>query len=225
MASVTVSGNLYCGDGTIIPLEATLTEGTEGNLTTNTTYSVSAQNIGDYAPGKVVQSGYVLGHNMMSYCYVLRQGLIVGLIPVGMKGVMNKSPIDLPVPVTLQPGDICRAMTSTAASRLLSVYTVAGNVQRIFKSTTASGTTEPVDLQTGNSLGDTLGAGNQVITQILTTSIDGNKINGGGVLALNEVGQVVGCNPTANPTTTQPRFTMVNIPVSLNYKWTVVASS
>jgi len=223
MASVTVSGNLYCSDGTIIPLEATLTEGTEGNLTTNTTRTISAQNIGDYAPGKQVVGGYVLGHNMMTYCYILRQGSIVGLIPVGMKGVMNKSPLPLPVPCVLQPGDICRAMTSTAASRLCAVYAVAGQDQRIFTATISSGSNEPIDLQSGNGLGDTLNG--KVIKQIMTISVDGNKINGGGVVALNEIGQVVGCNPTANPTTTQPRFTNVNIPAALNYQWQIVASS
>lgn len=224
MANVTVSGNLYCSDGTIIPLEATLAEGTETNLTTNTTYSVSAMNIGDYAPGKTVTAGYVLGANNMSYCYILRQGSIVGLIPVGVKGVMNKSPIDLPVAVTLIPGDVVRAMTSTASSRLCAVYAVAGTDQRIFTSTPSGGATNQVtDLQTGNTLGDTLTG--KVVNMIMTTSIDGSKVDGGGVVALNEVGQVVGCNPTSNPTSVQPRFTNVNIPVGLNYVFNLVTSS
>lgn len=224
MANVTVSGNLYCSDGTIIPLQKTMTEGTEADLTTNTSRTVSAMNIGDYAPGKTVTAGYVLGANGMSYAFVLRQGSIVGLIPPGVKGVMNKSPIDLPVAVTLQPGDVVRAMTSTASSRLASIYAVAGTDQRIFTVTPSGGATnEPVDLQTSNGLGDTLNG--KVITKILTTSIDGNKIDGGGVVALNETGQVVGCNPASNPTSVQPRFTNVNIPVALNYVWNLVTSS
>jgi len=162
---------------------------------------------------------------MMSYAYILRKGSIVGLLPVGVKGVMNKSPIDLPIPVVLEPGDVVRAMTSTASSRLASIYAVgADGSQRIYTVTpSGAATNEPVDLQTSNSLGDTQNGTS--LTMIMTTSIDGNKINGGGAIARNEVGQVVGCNPASNPTAVQPRFTMVNIPVGLNYKWALVTSS
>ena len=54
MATNTVTGNLICSDGTNIPLKAELAEGTESDLTTDTVYTVSAQNVGDYAPGKTV---------------------------------------------------------------------------------------------------------------------------------------------------------------------------
>jgi uncharacterized membrane protein len=224
MATVTVSGNLYCSDGTIIPLQTDIVEGTETTLQTNGDYTVASQDIGNYAPGKTVTHGYVLGVNNMSYAYILRQGSIVGLISIGLKGVMNKAPLPLPVPVTLSPGDICRALPSTAASRLCAVYAITGSSQRIFTVTPSGGATnEPIDLQTSNNLGDTLN--NQTITQMMTVSVDGSKIKGGGVLALNEVGQVIGCNATANPAHVQPRFSMVNIPVALNYTWTLVTAS
>ena len=50
MATNTCNGNLVCSDGTNIPLKAEIAEGTESDLTTDTAYCVSAQNIGDYAP-------------------------------------------------------------------------------------------------------------------------------------------------------------------------------
>jgi len=225
MASVTVSGNLYCSDGTIIPLQNTSqAEGTEFTLQTNSTYTVAAANIGDFAPGKTVQAGYILAPNGISYAYILRQGSIVGLIPVGVKGVINKSPLNLPVPVVLQPGDIVRCLHLTAAARNLAVYAVTSSSQRIFVVTPSGGASNaPSDLQTTNGLGDTLQG--QTITQIMTTSIDGSKVDGGGALALNEVGQVIGCNPLSNPASVQPRFTMVSIPIALNYAWTVVTTS
>ena len=51
MATNTVTGNLVCSDGTNIPLKAELAEGTESNLTTNVAYTVTAANVGDFAPG------------------------------------------------------------------------------------------------------------------------------------------------------------------------------
>ena len=50
MATNTVVGSLTCSDGTTIPLKAEIAEGTESDLTTDTVYTVSAQNVGDYAP-------------------------------------------------------------------------------------------------------------------------------------------------------------------------------
>ena len=52
MATNTVVGNLVCSDGTNIPLKAEIAEGTESDLTTDTTYTVSAQNVGDYEPNR-----------------------------------------------------------------------------------------------------------------------------------------------------------------------------
>ena len=86
MATNTVNGVLVCSDGTNVPLKAELAEGTETNLTTDTAYTVTAQNVGDYALGKVVTSGLITSDNGIAYAYILRQGLVAALIPVGIKG-------------------------------------------------------------------------------------------------------------------------------------------
>ena len=70
MAPNTVVGTLTCSDGTTIPLKAEIAEGTESDLTTDTTYTVSAQNVGDYAPGKVVTAGFIGCDNGFSYASV-----------------------------------------------------------------------------------------------------------------------------------------------------------
>ncbi len=101
MATNTVNGVLVCRDGTNIPLKAELAEGTESDLTTDTTYTVSAQQIGDYGLGKTVTSGLVTADNGIAYAYILRQGLVAALIPVGVKGVAYQAS-DLCAPVTLQ---------------------------------------------------------------------------------------------------------------------------
>ena len=104
MATNTVTGVLVCNDGTNIPLKAELAEGTESDLTTDTTYTVSAQNVGDYAQGKTVTSGLVTSDNGIAYAFVLRQGLVAAIIPVGIKGVTAFTPA-LCAPFRLQAGD------------------------------------------------------------------------------------------------------------------------
>ena len=54
MANVTVKSQLMLSTGELISLSATLAEGTEGELTTNTTYSTSATSLGQFANGKVI---------------------------------------------------------------------------------------------------------------------------------------------------------------------------
>lgn len=225
MANVNVSGFLMCSDGTNIPLSATLAEGTESNLTVNTTYGVSASNIGDFAPGKVVISGTIQAQNGIAYAYILRQGLIAAILPVSVKGISGAGPMPLCAGFQLQAGDVVRCMANTASDRecAISVYTNRG-VSHIFAVTPSSGTTnEPVSILTGNSLGDTLQG--QVIMKAFCTSVDGNKIDGGGALALSEKGIPVGGLPANNPAAAPVTFSHVSIPVALNYKWTLVTSS
>ena len=218
MATNTVVGVLVCRGGTNIPLKAEIAEGTESNLTTDTTYTVSAQNVGDYAPGKTVTSGLVCASNGIAYAYILRQGLVAALIPVGIMGsAFQNSP--LCAPFTLQAGDIVRVMSNTAADReaALCYYTNRG-VSRI-ATCTASGaaTNELVDLQTGLSIGSTVQ--NQIITHAFSTSVDGSKIETPGAVVVDALGNVVGSVPMVNPGAgQQPMFNRCHIPVNLNFK-------
>jgi hypothetical protein len=66
-----------------------LAEGTESDLTTDTVYTVSAQNVGDYAPGKTVTAGLVSCDNGVGYCYILSQGLVAAIIPWSVKGAVS----------------------------------------------------------------------------------------------------------------------------------------
>ena len=227
MANVNVSGILKCADGTIIPLSETLAEGTESDLKTNTSYTVTASQVGDYAPGKTVTHGYVQADHNISYCYILRQGLIATIIPVGVKGLAANAPLPLCVPFTLQPGDIVRALAVTAASRATAtcVYTNRG-VYRIFDVDSASGNVEPVDLQTNNSAGDTL-QGQTVIKAFNTAGSLGNceLIDGGGALMLNEKGMPVGAVPCNSPANQPVYWSDVQIPVALNYTWRITSSA
>ena len=227
MANVNVSGILTCSDGTIIPLDATLAEGTESNLTTNTDYTVTASNVGDYAPGKTIVAGYVQADHNISYAYILRQGLIATILPVGVKGLAGSAPLPLCAPFQLQPGDIVRCLASTVSSRATAtcVYTNRG-VYRIFDIASASGNVEPVDLQTNNSVGDTL-QGQVIVKAFCTAGSLGNTelVDAGGALMLNEKGMPVGAVPANSPANQPVYWSDVRIPVALNYQWRITSSA
>jgi len=219
MATNTVTGCLVCSDGTNIPLKAELAEATESNLTTNTVYTITAANVGDFAPGKTVIGGLVSSDNGIGYCYILSQGLVAAIVPWSVKGAVTDGQPALCQPYTLRAGDIVRCMNSTAASRLAAaaVYTARG-VSRIFTVTVSGGATnELTDLQTGNSLGDTLQSDR--IVKWYGTSVDGNKIEDQGFAAVDALGNVIGSCSATNPIVQQPAFSMASIPIALNYKF------
>ena len=217
MATNTVNGILVCSDGTNIPLKAELAEGTESDLTTDTTYTVSAQNIGDYGMGKTITSGLVTCDNGVAYAYILRQGLVAAIVPVACKGISSPTPA-LCAPFTLQAGDKLRCMHNTAAARegALCYYTAQG-VSRIAVVTPSGGATnELVDLQTSNSIGDTVQG--QTIVKAFFTSVDGAKIETPGAVVVDALGNVVGSVSASDPSKFQAGFNDCRIPVNLNFK-------
>lgn len=217
MATNTVNGVLVCSDGTNIPLKAEIAEGTESDLTTDTAYTVSAQQIGDYAPGKTVVSGIVLADNICSYAYVLRQGLVAAIIPIAKKGFSNFQDA-LCAPIRLQAGDKVRVMTNSNSDReaSLCVYTSSGQSRIFVVTPTGAATNELLDLQTSNSIGDTLQG--QRIIKAFAQSVDGTKVETPGVVVVDNLGNVVGSVGFADIQGQQPQFTGKSIPIALNYK-------
>jgi len=220
MATNTVVGSLTCSDGTTIPLKTEIAEGTESDLGTDSVYTVSSMNVGDYKPNGIITAGSVTCDNGVAYCYILSQGLVAALIPCGVKGAVQDVP-QLCKPYRLQAGDKVRVLNSTAASRVgaLSVYTASGKSRIFYTSSAPSGaaTQELVDLQTSNSIGDTL-QGERII-KWAGTSVDGAKIETNGFYVVDALGNVVGACPATDPSVNQPQFTAAyNVPISLNFK-------
>ena len=218
MATNTVTGNLICSDGTNIPLKAELAEGTESDLTTDTVYTVSAQNVGDFAPGKTVTHALVSSDNGAGYFYILSQGLVAAIICYSVKGAVTDGSPALCAPYTLKAGDKVRYMNNTAADReaAMSCYTARG-VSRIFVVTPSGGATnELVDLQTSNSIGDTL-QGDRIV-KVMGTSVEGSKIETQGFFTVDALGNVVGTSAATNPIVQQPSFSSCSIPIQLNFK-------
>jgi len=226
MANVTVTGYARTMQGDQIPLRGdTKAEGTEFTLQTDTNLTTTAQDVGTYMPGATVVSIEVFSPNGISYCYLLRQGVILAWGSVNVAGVNNQE-MSLCTPVQLRPGDTLRVMPLAAASRnaALCVYTSSG-VSRIFTGTPAgAATTDLTDLTDGNSIGNTLQ--NQTIVKAMFTSVDGGKIvSSGGAWIRNASGQLAGAIPASNPTTVEPMISNVLIPIELNWTATVVTNA
>jgi len=218
MATNTTTGNLVCSDGTNIPLKLDLVEGTETSLTTDTAYTVAAQNVGDFAPGKTVVSGLVSCDNGVGYCYILSQGLVAAIVPWSVKGAVTDGSPALCQPYTLKAGDIVKCMNNSAADReaSMAVYTARG-VSRIFTVTPTGGATnELVDLQTGNSIGDTL-QGDRIV-KWFGTSVDAAKIETQGFFVVDALGNVIGSCAAGSPIVQQPSFSPASTAIALNYK-------
>jgi len=219
MATNTVTGNLVCSDGTNIPLKLDTVEGTETSLTTDTAYTVAAQNVGDFAPGKTVIAGLVSCDNGVGYCYILSQGLVAAIVPWSVKGAVTNGGPRLCQPYTLKAGDIVKVMNNTAADRegAMAVYTARG-VSRIFHVTPTGGATnELVDLQTGNSIGDTL-QGDSIV-KWFGTSVDAAKIETQGFFVVDALGNVIGSCSAGSPIVQQPSFQdAYGVNIALNYK-------
>jgi hypothetical protein len=224
---VVVTGYLQTNTSDQIPLfNGSATNATEGDLSTDPALTVSAMNVGDYKPGATITHGLVVANtNSAGYCYLLRQGQIQTIIPIGVAGIHNDVQ-PLAKPVTLMPGDTVRFMPSAAASRLsvLSVYTSSGTC-RIFKGTPAgAATTDLVDLQTGNSIGSTLQG--EVITMASFNSVDGGKIiSQGGAQILDAAGRLVSSIHATSVQSAQLTMSMARAPIALNYKAQVVTNA
>jgi len=227
MANTTVVGYARTTGGDQIPLRVdSQAEGSEFSLTTDVNLTVTAQDIGTYKPGATVTSLEVFGVNGISYCYILRQGVILAWGSVNVAGVNNQE-LMLCAPVTLRPGDTVRVLTLAAASRnaALCVYTSTG-VARIFVGTpSGAGTTNLLDLQdSANSIGDTLQG--QTIVKAMFVSVDGSKIvSSGGAWIRNASGQLAGVIPASNPQKVEPMISNCMIPIALNWTASVVTNA
>lgn len=226
MANVTIVGYLRTNSGDQIPLRTdSVAEGTETTITTDSNLTTTAQDVGTYKPGVTIMSGEITAPNGVAYAYILRQGIVLSVMVPNVAGVSNSEAM-LSVPVVLRPGDQVRVLASTATNRTASllVHTAQGN-SRIFTGLpSGAGTTNLLDITDNNSIGDTL-QGQTIVNACLLT-VDGGKIvSSGGCWIRNASGQLAGAVPASNPTTVEPMWSTVSIPIALNFTATVVTNN
>jgi len=226
MANVDVSGFAQFSDGTSVPLfNDSMAEGTLSEIQTNATYTVTAQSLGTYAPGKTLVSLYAYAENNASYCYVLRQGLPIFFGSVGKSGVVSYGNKVFPKTVTLQPGDTVQVLAQTAANRTCAFVAHCNDgTQRVFTATpSGAATTSLRDSVTNNLIGETLQ--NKRITHAMALSVDGTKITSGGVVIVNAQGAVVGVMGTGSPIEAQVCFSPFNTAIGLNFDAQIVTDA
>jgi hypothetical protein len=228
MANVDVSGFAQFSDGTSVPLfNDAMPEGTLTTLQTNATFTVAAQDLGNYSPGKTLVSLYAYAENNAAYVFVLRQGLPIFFGSAGKSGVMSYGNKMFPKSVVLQPGDTVQCLALSATDRTCTfIAHCTDGTQRAFVTATApsgAATTNLTDSITGNSIGDTL-QGKQ-ISMAMALSIDGTKITSGGVVILNAKGSVVGVLGVGSPIESQVCFSPFNTRIGLNFVAQIVTDA
>lgn len=227
MANVTVVGYLRVqGSGDQIPLRTdSVAEGTETTITTDSNLTVTAQDIGTYKEGVTVVSGELTAPNGVAYAYILRNGLVLSVMIPNVAGVSNREAI-LSSPVTLRSGDQLRVLVSTAANRTASLLTLSSSGQsNIFTGLpTTQGTTNLLNITDSQAIGNTLQG--QTIVRACLLTVDGGKIvSSGGAWIRNSSGTLQGAIPASNPTTVEPMWSTVSIPIGLNFTATIVTNA
>lgn len=111
MTSQTVVEVLTTNQGTI-PLESSMTDGTENELKTDATYTITNQSIGTYATGQTVTGGFVQCATNIVYAYVLRNGRVLSVIHSMSSKSLGKSKGAMPCkPFQIIPADVLRVLT------------------------------------------------------------------------------------------------------------------
>lgn len=226
MANVTIVGYLRTNSGDQIPLRTdSVAEGTETTITTDANLTTTSQNVGTYKPGVTIMSGEIMAPNGIAYAYILRNGVVLSLIIPNVSGVSNQEAM-LSKAVVLRPGDEVRVLALTAAARTASLLTATSSGQcNIFSGTpTGAGTTQLLNITDNQPIGNTLQG--QTIVNAALVSVDGSKIvSSSGVWIRNASGQLAGSVPSSNPSKVEPMWSMVSIPIALNFTASVVTNA
>tara|TARA_Y100000401_G_scaffold39285_1_gene29812 strand:+ start:313 stop:1008 length:696 start_codon:yes stop_codon:yes gene_type:complete len=231
MANVTAKCQIQLNDGSVVSMSGTVAEGTETELQTSTTYSVSATSLGQFADGKTITSFIqpVSAPNGIAYAYINRRGEIAAIVPIAHEGEVQTQPLPLcgMANFRLQAGDTLQVMANTASDREFA-YMVRTNqgVSAIFSATpSGAGNSDLTHILSGQGAGTSLVG--QTIVQHAASSVDGSKLSTGGVLVLNDKGLPVnGCtatDPQAQPVLWAAPSTMTQI--GLNFVARVTTSS
>ena len=95
------------------PIEVTMTDDTESNVTSDTIYTITAQDLGQFLNGQTITTGFVSVKTGIAYCYVLRNGRCISTVPMTSRtsGATGSSDQELSHPVSVIPGDVLRALT------------------------------------------------------------------------------------------------------------------
>jgi len=111
MTTQTVTGLLVTDSGNI-PLSTSVSDGTETEVKTDTSYTVTSQSIGTYGEGQTVRGAYLQSATGICYAYLLRNGTVASVIQsLGSLAIGGGKGVEALKPITLQAGDVLRVLT------------------------------------------------------------------------------------------------------------------
>lgn len=226
MANVAVSGHATFSSGEAVPLTASaMPEGTLTEILTDANYTVVAQSLGTYAPGKTVTSLMVGATNAGGIVYILRRGLPIMFGFAGKAGNVTYGNKMGAKSVTLEPGDQVMVLINTAADReCFLVAHCASGVERAFSVTPGGpGTHSLLDTITSQKIGNVLQG--QRITHAYAISDDNQLISSGGVVIINAKGSVVGVVACTNTSDVQACYSPFNASIGLNFDAQIITSA
>ena len=90
-----------------VPLSTTVTDGTQTEVKTNSTYSVTAQSLGIYAERQTVTGGWISAKTGIIYAAIINNGIVRAVIPISSRtsGASGSGDMAVLNRIVLNPGD------------------------------------------------------------------------------------------------------------------------
>jgi len=110
MSVQTITGKL-CTNGPKgyleVPLSTSVTDGTQTEVKTDSTVTVSTQSVGIYAERQTLVGGWVSAKTGIIYAAIINNGIVRAVVPITSRtaGASGSSDMVIPNNIVLNPGD------------------------------------------------------------------------------------------------------------------------
>jgi hypothetical protein len=90
-----------------IPLETTVTDGTQTEIKTDATFTITTQSVGIYGEGQTVTGGFVSAKTGIIYAAIINNGIVRAIIPISSRtsGATGCGDMAVMNQIVLNPGD------------------------------------------------------------------------------------------------------------------------
>jgi len=90
-----------------IPLETTVTDGTQTEVKTDATFTVTTQSVGIYGENQKVTGGFVSAKTGIIYACIVNNGIVRAIVPISSRtsGATGCADMQIMNGIVLNPGD------------------------------------------------------------------------------------------------------------------------
>ena len=90
-----------------VPLETTVTDGSQTEIKTDSTFTITSQSVGIYAERQTVTAGFVSAKTGIIYASIINNGIVRATIPLSSRtsGATGCSDMKVMGNIVLNPGD------------------------------------------------------------------------------------------------------------------------